>query len=190
MTAATSPAFTVTLAAAQITLFSLDEAAFTRWCDAKGDELECDVPTRSNPSAGAALSDLFHSAKDAAVIIGDNAFELDVYGDDDDENSGFYAVLKNVTGGQRLVGLTSGWTEVPRVDDGDDARRSAREHLDEICTVANDVLRAVGVNPTPAAKEHQHFGYWINRALGTARCYQCQHQFIGTDTTAEDWTRD
>ncbi|MGH3580128.1 MAG: hypothetical protein ACRDUB_00965, partial [Mycobacterium sp.] len=106
------------------------------------------------------------------------------------ETSGFYAVLKNVAGGQRLVGLTSGWTEVPRVDDGADARCSAREHLDEICTVANDVLRAVGVSPTPAATEHQHFGYWINRALGTARCYQCQHQFIGTDTTAEDWTRD
>ncbi len=187
MTAALAPAFTVILTDAQPTLFSIDDEAFTRWCDAKGEELACEIPTRTNPRAGAALSDLFHNAKDAAVILGDNAFDLDVYGDDDEDVSGFYAVLKNNVGNQRLVGLTSGWTEVPRVEDATDARLGAREHLDEICTVANDVLRAVAGSPEATATTHQHFGYWINRARGTARCYQCQYQFTGTDTTDEDW---
>lgn len=187
MTAAAAPAFTVTLADARPTLFNVDEDAFTRWCDAKGEELACEIPTRTNPRAGAALSDLFYDAKEAAVILGDNAVELSVYGDDDEEVSGFYAVLKNTVGSQRLIGLTSGWTEVPRIDDATDARQAAREHLEEICTVANDVLRAVGANPGTTATNHQHFGYWINRALGTARCYECQFQFTGTETTAEDW---
>lgn len=34
---------------------------------------------------------------------------------------------------------------------------------------------------------HRHYGYWIDRELGTARCYECQFQFAGTEGTAEDW---
>lgn len=34
---------------------------------------------------------------------------------------------------------------------------------------------------------HAHFGYWINRELGTARCYECGFQFTGDDGTAEEW---
>lgn len=70
MATGTAPAFTVTLNAAQVTLFSVDEAAFDRWCAAKGDELECEVPKWTDPSAGAALSDLFHDAQKAGVIKG------------------------------------------------------------------------------------------------------------------------
>jgi hypothetical protein len=40
--------------------------------------------------------------------------------------------------------------------------------------------------PTPG-QAHRHFGYWINRTRRTARCYVCQYQFLGDDTTAEDW---
>lgn len=36
---------------------------------------------------------------------------------------------------------------------------------------------------------HRHFGYWINRARRTARCYACQYQFRGDDTTAEPWVQ-
>jgi hypothetical protein len=36
---------------------------------------------------------------------------------------------------------------------------------------------------------HQHFGYWINRDLAQARCYSCQFQFAGDDSSAEDWDR-
>lgn len=170
MATGTAPAFTVTLNAAQVTLFSVDEAAFDRWCAAKGDELECEVPKWTDPSAGAALSDLFHDAQKAGVIQGDASFELQVNGDDDAEVSGFYAVLKNAVGDQRLIGLTSGWTEVPFVGEDIDARQGAREHLDEVCAVANVVLRTIGVAGPLAASPHRHFGYWINRALRTARC--------------------
>jgi len=184
----TAPAFTVSLTAPQVTLFSVDEAAFDRWCEAKADELECDVPQWTDPAAGAALSDFFHDAQQAGVIIGDAAFDLQVTGDDDAEVSGFYAVLKNASGDQRLIGLTSGWTEVLRVAAGTPARQGAREHLDEICNVANSVLRTIGVaSEATAITTHRHFGYWINRAMRTARCYECQYQFVGTDDTAEDW---
>lgn len=42
----------------------------------------------------------------------------------------------------------------------------------------------------PAAHPHRHFGYWINRARGLARCYECQYQFAGDEATAEDWEFD
>ncbi|WP_342314756.1 hypothetical protein LIX17_25155 (plasmid) [Mycobacterium avium subsp. hominissuis] len=187
MNTGAAPAFTVTLNADQITLFSLDEDAFDRWCVAKGDQLQCEVPKWTDPCAGTALSDLVHDAQQARVIQGDANFDLQVNGDDDAEVSGFYAVLRNAVGDQRLIGLTSGWTEVARVGDDTDARRGAREHLDEVCGVANAVLRTIGVaEPTPDSS-HRHFGYWINRALRTARCYTCQYQFVGTDDTAQEW---
>ena len=37
------------------------------------------------------------------------------------------------------------------------------------------------------SQQHRHFGYWINRRSGQARCYECQYQFAGDDTTAEAW---
>lgn len=40
------------------------------------------------------------------------------------------------------------------------------------------------------ARPHRHFGYWINRASGQARCYECQYQFVGDETSAEDWEFD
>lgn len=186
--AATAPAFTVTLSATQITLFSIDDKAFDNWCEDKGEDLECDVPKWTEPTAGATLSQFFYEARQAGVIIGDANFDLQVNGDDDAEISGFYVILKNAGGDQRLIGLTSGWTEVARVEDGTDAPQSAREHLDEICNVANSVLRTVGVaEPDSSRSAHRHFGYWINRTSRTARCYTCQYQFLGADDTAEDW---
>ncbi len=35
--------------------------------------------------------------------------------------------------------------------------------------------------------QHRHFGYWIDRDWGRARCYECGFQFVGTDETAEEW---
>ncbi|KAA1250315.1 hypothetical protein F0Q45_10270 [Mycobacterium simiae] len=156
MTAAATPAFTVTLTATQTTLFNIDAAAFERWCAAKGEDLECEIPIWTMSDAGAALSEMFYDARKAGVIVGDAAFELNVYGDDDVEVSGFYCVLKNVSGSQRLIGLTSGWTEVLRITDATDAPECAREHLEEICRVANDVLRAVGANPGGTGLTHRH----------------------------------
>lgn len=45
--------------------------------------------------------------------------------------------------------------------------------------------------PDPAAGgTHRHFGYWIDRDGGRARCYGCGFQFAGTEDTAEDWQPD
>lgn len=45
--------------------------------------------------------------------------------------------------------------------------------------------------PGPAAGgNHRHFGYWIDRGGGRARCYGCGFQFAGTEDTAEDWQPD
>ena len=37
---------------------------------------------------------------------------------------------------------------------------------------------------------HRHFGYWIDRDGGRARCYGCGFQFAGTEDPAEDWQPD
>lgn len=39
---------------------------------------------------------------------------------------------------------------------------------------------------TSDSQQRRHFGYWINRRR-RARCYECQFQFVGDDTTAEQW---
>ncbi|GAT02512.1 hypothetical protein [Mycolicibacterium fortuitum] len=183
-----APGFTVSLNATQATPFRIDAAAFGRWSEAKREELECEIPTRADPRAGEMLAALLNDARNAGVIVGANAIELNVHGDDDEEASGFYVVLNNTSGNQRLIGLTSGWTEVLRIEEVIDAAACAREHLDEVCRVANNVLEALETTPPQRIDTaHRHFGYWINRAAGTARCYRCQYQFIGTDETAEDW---
>lgn len=40
---------------------------------------------------------------------------------------------------------------------------------------------------TSDSQQRRHFGYWINRRSRRARCYECQFQFVGDDTTAEQW---
>ncbi|MFN6548179.1 hypothetical protein [Mycolicibacterium nivoides] len=183
-----APAFTVSHNAAQTTLFSIDATAFDRWSEAKGEELECMIPTRTDPHAAERLVELLNDAKNTGVIVGDKALELNVHWDDEEDVSGFYVVLNNTSGSQRLIGLTSGWTEVLRIETVTDAAACARDHLDEVCRVANTVLETLKTAPPQRVDSaHQHFGYWINRSARTARCYRCQYQFVGTDETAEDW---
>lgn len=39
--------------------------------------------------------------------------------------------------------------------------------------------------------DHKHFGYWINRERGWARCYECGFQFDAkSDADAEPWLAD
>lgn len=42
-------------------------------------------------------------------------------------------------------------------------------------------------DPHAVEGQHRHFGYWIDRDWGRARCYGCGFQFAGTDDTAEEW---
>lgn len=60
------------------------------------------------------------------------------------------------------------------------------------CTTAESASQSTSAAPgrrAPAGenREHRHFGYWINRELYTARCYECGFQFAGDDDTAEEW---
>lgn len=57
-------------------------------------------------------------------------------------------------------------------------------------SAAGEGVGATNLDETAAAGglgEHRHYGYWIDREWGRARCYGCGFQFAGTDDTAEDW---
>ncbi|AGB27378.1 hypothetical protein Mycsm_07286 (plasmid) [Mycobacterium sp. JS623] len=45
----------------------------------------------------------------------------------------------------------------------------------------------LGTTGAGVPEVHRHYGYWIDREWGRARCYGCGFQFAGTDDTAEDW---
>lgn len=67
-------------------------------------------------------------------------------------------------------------------------------HLDEKIGLATSVRTvetrsSVCLRLSPRVRSDNFVGYWINRALSTARCYECQFQFVGTDDTAEDWNQ-
>lgn len=51
----------------------------------------------------------------------------------------------------------------------------------------SSVIPAENTNGDALPAPHEHFGYWINRETGAARCYECGFQFIATDSTAEEW---
>lgn len=55
------------------------------------------------------------------------------------------------------------------------------------------VVRETYPVPYKEVKEmdHKHFGYWINRERGWARCYECGFQFDAkSDADAEPWLAD
>jgi hypothetical protein len=139
---ALSPGFVVGTAAG-LRQFAINEAAFDRWVAAKGDELEFEIPNRRDDSPGGRVADLFYEALQGAVVDGDPRIEVNVYGDDDWETSGYHVVVRNRSGDQCRVGITAGWTELPWVDKLDlSPRDQARAYLQDICGVANEVIHA------------------------------------------------
>lgn len=128
--------------------FQVVEEAFGRWIAGKGDPDGADppewLPDWADGEAGARLTRLFLDAKCHGVIDGDPDIEVNVYGDDDGETSGFYVILSNRAGGQTALGLTSGWQELLHLDDLP-PRRRVRAYLDEICTIVNFTLAKLQV---------------------------------------------
>ena len=93
-------------------------------------------------------------AIDHGPLVGDPRPRLTVYEGDDDESCGYYAVLHNEIGDQRMVGITSGLTELDFADSALPHPKQAREYLTEVCAIANAVLGLVPHGPhmpTPPA---------------------------------------
>lgn len=135
-------AFVVTTAGAR-EAFWVDDAAFEKWWTAGGGE---HLPDWSQYGSGAELADLFDEAQRGGVITGDAGIAVHVYGDDDEDGSGFFVVLNNRGDAERALGLTTGWQELLHLDDLS-PRERCRAYLEEICTIANFVLAQLTVVP-------------------------------------------
>ncbi len=120
--------------------FRIDDAAFDAWCQDKGDELECDMPDWRSERPGADLSSMVLEACEHGVITGDRRLRLDCFGDDDTDGSGFYVMVRNRCGPQQWTHLTSGWNELEVAREGFDPRGQARDYLDTVCLLANEVI--------------------------------------------------
>lgn len=127
------------------TTFGIDDAAFEAWFAGHGDadgaaaEPAEWLPDWSECGAGATLARVFGDARRHGVVTGDPDVELNIYGDDDGETSGFCVILSNRAGLQTALGLTSGWQEVLHLDELP-RRRQARAYLEEVCAIANFTL--------------------------------------------------
>ena len=56
------------------------------------------------------------------------------------ECSGYSVVVRNRSGQQHRLGITSGWNELRWLGDGISARDAAKKYLQEVCDEANAVL--------------------------------------------------
>lgn len=121
--------------------FSVDADALESWLrPIHSEDLELSLPSRASESPSGDLSTLVCHAIDNGALIGDPRLRLTVYEGDDDESTGYYAVLHNVTGDQRFVGITSGWIELDFADPTATPLEQAREYLTVVCGVANTVI--------------------------------------------------
>ncbi|MGN2642305.1 hypothetical protein ACTD5D_40280 [Nocardia takedensis] len=144
MTSNTSPAFVVVHD--NPTPFTIDEAAFARWIS-RCEEWEGWLPERAAEAPGNDLSSLVHHARDHHVLIGDPRLALQVNGDDDIDTSGCYVLLHNTFGTQRLVGITSGWSELTFPEENTPFAEAARFHLEQVRDIANWLLCDIRTPP-------------------------------------------
>lgn len=146
-----SAAFALTVEA--LLSFSVDPDALDAWvANLDPDDFEADLPAADSEYPSRDLSCLVCTAIEHHALTGDPRLHLAVYEGDDDESTGYYVVLRNEFGDQRLIGITSGWTELSFVDAATTLADQAREYLTEICAVANTLLGlASRVDHAPAA---------------------------------------
>lgn len=130
--------FTVVHAAP--TWFALDEEALAKWVDEHHDELDGAVPNEMHEAPGNAVSDLVSDAVEAGALVTDPDLELQVNGDDDSDGSGFYVILHNRHGRQRMIGLTTGWTEFHFPDKHLPLIDGIRHCLEQVVSAANNLL--------------------------------------------------
>ncbi|ATY17141.1 hypothetical protein CU254_41940 (plasmid) [Amycolatopsis sp. AA4] len=144
----TSPAFVV--AQDDPIPFAVDEAALTQWVS-RPEDWEGRLPDRAAEAPGDDLSVLVCDALAQHVLTGDPRIDLQVIGDDDSDSAGYRVVLHNKHGDQRLVGITSGWSELDfPADENTALAEAARFHVDQVCTAANSVLAELETSPAPA----------------------------------------
>lgn len=121
--------------------FSVDDDALQSWLrPIDPEELELSLPSNGSEYPSRDLSCLVCDAIDNGALTGDPRLQLAVYEGDDDESTGYYAVLRNATGDQRFIGITSGWTELDFADPTAPLVDQAREYLNAVCAVANTLL--------------------------------------------------
>ncbi|MGV7303104.1 hypothetical protein PJK45_28065 [Mycobacterium kansasii] len=144
-----SPAFV--LSVDTLMSFSVDDDALQSWLrPIHPEELELSLPSTASECPSRDLSCLVCDAIDNGALIGDPRLRLAVYEGDDDESNGYYAVLRNATGDQRFVGITSGWTELVFADPTASLVDQAREYLTVVCAVANTLIAIA----SPSAHHH------------------------------------
>lgn len=118
--------------------FGIDDDVLAAWVAAEGDESEHRLPAPGDGYPGSTLSDFVYRALSAGVLVGDPGIELNVHGHDD--GAGYSVRLNNVTGGQRLVGLTRGRHELCWAPNHLTPSESSRHYLQQICCMANALL--------------------------------------------------
>ncbi|QIS09899.1 hypothetical protein [Nocardia arthritidis] len=129
--------------------FAVDEHALANWVDEHHDDLDACVPDDMHEAPASAVSDLVSDAVAARVLVGDPDLELQVNGDDDSDGSGFYVILHNRHGRQRMVGLTTGWTEFSFPDKHLPLIDRIRDSLDQVLSTANSLLILVAAQSRP-----------------------------------------
>jgi hypothetical protein len=129
--------------------YAIDDQAFEQWATQfSADEAEFDLPTRDSEHPSRELDRLVTDAVEHGTLTGDPRLQLTIYEGDDEYESGYYIVLHNYHGNQRLVGITSGWTALYANDDATPAEQ-AREYLAQVCDAANRVLDFASDAPRP-----------------------------------------
>lgn len=121
--------------------FTVDDDALQSWLrPIHPEDLELSLPSSESEYPSRDLSCLVCDAIDHHALVGDPRLRLTVYEGDDEESTGYYAVLHNTIGDQQFLGITSGWTELDFAEPTAPLTDQAREYLTVVCAVANTLL--------------------------------------------------
>lgn len=155
MTTSLAPAFTVTFAE-PITPFAIDEAAFDQWIAGKDPEdLAIELPSSQSEAPSRDRDRLIAAASEKCVTQSDPRLELHVFGDEDEDGSGYHVFVANRTPAMPLIQLSPGWVELNLTDPSSPAEESAREYLQAVIDRANHVLTTLTEPRRPSARSGQ-----------------------------------
>lgn len=135
-----APAFRITFAC-PVTPFAINEEAFGRWCaEIDPDDADCLLPHRNNESPSSDLYRLITEAEEAGALTSDPRLELQVFGDEDADGSGFWVSVANRAPGHGTVALSAGWAQLHYTEQGTDFPTAARTQIEHVISQANSVL--------------------------------------------------
>lgn len=134
------PAIAVMAVSTRPARYRINDAAFTEMCDELGEELTSELPGLLEESPASRLASFADTAINDRIIEPVTGLQLDVYGDDSYDVSGYYVLVSNTVGTQRHMFLTSGWNELYLMAADTDPREAARDYLETICALANTVI--------------------------------------------------